>query len=139
MKKVIALFMILIILVGCNTELSFSEISLESSNVNVQFFFKGIENENGVHLYMDGEKSLYVFLNGKNVIQNEKAIQFSDFDVDSEGDTLTIYYTEEKTEDYSNDTLHHQIVYKIDKDKNYANVKGIKNGEEVAFGAVSGN
>ncbi len=73
------------------------------------------------------------------MIQGENAIHFTDFSVDSHGKILNIHYIEEETENYSGATLKLQVVYKIHKDKQYETMRSFKNGNEVAFEAVSGN
>jgi hypothetical protein len=137
MKKVMSFFIFVLLLAGCSSELTFTEIA--NMNNDVRTFFESVEDTNGAHLYFDEDRVIYVMLNGKNVIQGENAIHFTDFSVDSDGKILNIHYIEEETENYSDATLKHQVVYKIQKDKQYETIRSFKNGNEVSFEAVSGN
>jgi len=139
MKRKLLVSSLFVLLVGCSSELSFSEIKLENVKNDARTFFEGAEDTNGSHLYFDEKKVAYVMLNGKNVIQGDKAIHFSDFSVESDGGSLNIHYTEEETNNYSDDTQKHQVVYKINKNKEYDTVRIFKNGDEVPFQIVSGN
>lgn len=139
LKKLLSIFVLILLLTGCNSELSFIEISTERAILDVQVFIDEVHNQNGTHLYFDGKKDVYVFLNEKNVEQGNKAIFFIDFDVNVTGDTLIIEYSQEETDDYSNGVIKHQILYKVDLDKEYNTIKAISNGEEVPFSVVSGN
>ncbi|RKL65736.1 hypothetical protein CR203_18990 [Salipaludibacillus neizhouensis] len=107
MKKTLLISFFLLSLVGCSSELSYSEIKLEDTPESVHTFFESVEETNGTHHYTDGEKTYYVMLNGKNVFQGEKAIHFRNFRVDSEAEILKIHFTEEETDDYSNETVNY--------------------------------
>lgn len=124
---------------GCGSELSFSEIKLDSAKEDVRLFFKSVEDKNGTHLFFAGEKVVYVMLNGKNVIEGKQAIHFSDFSLDSDDETLHIHYFEEETADYSDETLKHQVIYKINTDKEYEKIRSFRNGNEATFEVLSGN
>lgn len=139
MRKLLSLPVIIFLLSGCSSELSFSEVSKEGVNKDIQSYIDDVKNENGIHLYFVNQKSIYVYLNGSNVKQGEKAMHFTDFNVEENGKTLSILYNTAETVDYSNQSLNHKILYKINLDKKYENLKAISNGEEVSFGAISGN
>ncbi|MCL7745518.1 hypothetical protein [Halalkalibacter alkaliphilus] len=139
MKKVMSFFIFILLLAGCSSELTFAEIEIATTNNDVRTFFESVEDTNGAHLYFDRDRVIYVMLNGKNVIQGENAIHFTDFSVDSDGKILNIHYIEEETENHSDATLKHQVVYKIKKYKQYETIRSFKNGNEVSFHAVSGN
>lgn len=139
MKKVLLFFGFLLFLAGCSSELTFTEIKPDDAKKGVLTFFESVEDINGAHLYFDGDDVFYVLLNGKNVTQGEKAIHFVNFNVDSDDGNLNIYYIEEETENYSDETLKYQVIYKIEKDKDYEKIRLFKNGNEVPFEVASGN
>ncbi|MGJ9384451.1 hypothetical protein [Salipaludibacillus sp. CF4.18] len=139
MKKTLLISFFFLSLVGCSSELSYSEIKLEDTPKSVHTFFESVEETNGTHLYTDGEKTYYVMLNGKNVVQGEKAFHFRNFSVDSEAEILKIHFTEEETDDYSNETLNYQALYKVNLDKNYEQIRSFRNDKEATFKVVSGN
>ncbi|MDG5788604.1 hypothetical protein QA612_14050 [Evansella sp. AB-P1] len=138
MKKMFALFTLVFLLVGCNSELSFSKENVKKVKKDVQEFFERVEDVNGTYLYYDSEDTIYLLLNGKNVVQGEQAIHFEDFHTDAIGDTLHLYFNEGYTDDYINKSLNHQMLYKISKVKDYEYIKLIKNGMEDSFAMVSG-
>lgn len=139
MKKVLLFFGFLLFLAGCSSELTFTEIKPDDTKKDVLTFFESVEDINGAHLYFDGDDVIYVLLNGKNVTQGEKAIHFINFNVDLDDGNLNIYYIEEETENYSDETLKYQVIYKIKKDKDYEKIRLFKNGNEVPFEVASGN
>lgn len=136
-KKIVWVFTFVLFFSACNSELSYREMELDRVDKKVRTFFESVEDQNGTHLYFDGDKIVYVFLNGINVIQGEKAIHFSDFAVESDGDVLKVYYNENETEEYSDETLKHQVLYRINKDKEYEIIRAFRNGAEVPFDVVS--
>ena len=80
-----------------------------------------------------------IFLNGSNVKLGDKAIYFTDFNVEKNGETLSISYNTAETADYSNQSLKNELLYKVNLDKMYETIKAISNGEETSFGVISGN
>ncbi|MDQ0271643.1 hypothetical protein [Cytobacillus purgationiresistens] len=77
-------------------------------------------------------------MNGTQVPQGEKAFHYTDFQVEPVGDILNIHITEEEASDYSGQTLKHERLYRIDKDKEYEAIQLFKNGQEVSFDGISG-
>jgi len=132
------LFIPFAFLIGCNTDLSFSEKSLKSANKDLKEFMESIGEINGAHLYYDGEKTIYVFLNGINVNQSNKTEYFTDFAVDADGNTLNVTYKQAETDFNPNDVLKNQLFYKVSLDKRYEKISPFCNGEITAFAAVSG-
>lgn len=126
-------------LTGCSSNLSFTEVREKDINKDIQSFIDNTNEENGVHLYLEKQKEVYVYLNGSNVKQGEKAIHFTDFNVEKNGKTLSILYNTAETADYSNQSLKYELLYKINLDKKYETIKTINNGEEASFGVISGN
>ncbi|OZI10489.1 hypothetical protein CEW92_16485 [Bacillaceae bacterium SAS-127] len=61
MKKLLSLILLLLLLTGCNSELTYSEIKIEKANQDIQNFIEGVQGENGTYLYFNGEKEQYVF------------------------------------------------------------------------------
>lgn len=138
LKKLVTFLVVVILLSGCNSELTFSKVAPKGNNKTLQSFITNAQDQNGVYLYLDNPKTVYIYLNGKNVLQGEKANYFTDFKVATEGDTLKILYTSDKTTDYSNPSLNHELLYKIKLDKKYDTIRSFQNGEEVSFNVVSG-
>ena len=139
MRKLISVFIILLILAGCNAEnkeLSYSKVEVDSSNKLVQDFITSVEDENGIHLFQQNENTMYAFLNGHNVEQGNDASFFSSFDIKGKDETLDIYFDEEYADDYSNKTLNNQELYKINLDKKYEVVRPFKNNEETNFKVI---
>lgn len=139
MRKVISIFLVLLILAGCNAEieeLSYSKVEVDSTNKLVQDFITSVEDENGIHLFHLDDNTIYVFLNGYIVEQGSDASFFSDFEVKGKEDTLNIYFDEEHIDDYANQTLNNQELYKINLDKTYEIVRLFKNDKETNFSAI---
>lgn len=139
MKKLFLLVGMIVFLTGCNSTLTFTEIKSGKANKDVLSFLEDVENQNGTYLYSNGEKEIYIFLNGINVKQGDEAAYFTNFDVEADGDTLNVFYEVAYTEDYSNDNLKYQVLYKIRPDQNYEEIQALSNGEEVPFQTVSGS
>ena len=148
-KLFMAFIMTLSVLVGCNANtenvssdnnsLSFMEVSKEDLNKEVLEFINDVQEKNGVNLYYVGQNVIYVYLNGSQVEQGEKAVHYSNFNVEEDGNTLNIFYVEAETSDYSNQSLNFNLLYKIDLNKKYETIRGFSNGEEASFNVVSGN
>ena len=139
MRKMISILIVLLILAGCNAEneeLSFSKVEVDSTNKLVQDFITSVEDENGIHLFQLEDNTMYVFLNGYIVEQGSDASFFSDFEVKGKDDTLNIYFDEEYTDDYTNNTLNNKELYKINLDKTYEIVRLFKNDKETNFSAI---
>lgn len=117
--------------------LSFAEKSDGELNKDVQSFFHNLKYENGVHSFEDNDKNtIFLYLNERNVIQGEKAVYFTDFDVQADDDTLKIFYESDKTLDYSDESKRRELYYKVNLDKKYDYIKLFNNGEETHFGAA---
>lgn len=139
MRNMISIFIVLLILAGCNAEneeLSYSKVEVDSTNKLVQDFFTSVEDENGIHLFQLDDNTMYVFLNGYIVEQGSDASFFSDVEVKGKDDTLNIYFDEEYTDDYANKTLNNKELYKINLDKTYEIVRLFKNDKETNFSAI---
>lgn len=142
MKKILLILLGIVVLSGCNinSSLFIKEVNQESLSRDIQLFFQGVKEENGVHLYFDNQNNtMFVYLNGSNVTQDKKAVYFTEFDVKRENDTLNLLYKSDMTSDYSNSSLEHELFYKVNADKEYEEVKLFNNGNETSFGTISGN
>ncbi|HJF34289.1 MAG TPA: lipoprotein [Sporosarcina psychrophila] len=139
MKKRLLLIGIILVVTGCSSSFTFSEINAESVNNNVQEFISNIEVENGIYLYLDGKKAAYIFLNGIYVAQGSDAIYFSDFNVNSQRDTLNIFFNQEYDSDYSNANLNYQVLYEIKTGKVYDSINIFCNGKPTSFDIIAGN
>jgi len=138
-RRLLVVFLCIVILSGCSEDLSFSEVGKDDVNNDIQTFISNVKKENGIYLYLDKQKTIYVYLNASNVKQGEKAVHFNGFDVEGNGDTLHILYNRDKTDDYSNKSLNYELLYKVNLDRKYDNIKSFSNGEEVPFDLVTGN
>ena len=61
MEKLITLLIISFLLIGCSLELSFTEVHERGINKDIQSFIDNTNEENGVHLYFEKEKEIYVY------------------------------------------------------------------------------
>lgn len=139
MKKLLCLIFLLVVLAGCNQGLSYSEVKIESTDQDVQKFINGVKEKNGVYLYEDAGDKLFVLLNSATVIQGERAIYFTDFNIETEMDTVNIYFEEESTDEYANKDLNNQVLYEVKLDKKYEVINLIRNNEDAHFTTVSGS
>jgi hypothetical protein len=137
MKKVLLGLILVLLLTGCNSKLSYSETDLESVKKDVQDFVLSVSDTNGVYLYLDGDEKAYVFLNGVN--KEEGELFFKHFHVGAVGNMLDIGYSQEETIESADETFKNQMLYEINKDKEYVKIQLFKNGEETSFDAISGN
>lgn len=140
MRKLL-LLLVIILLSSCSSEaeLSFSEVNEKDINKDIQSFIDSVKGDNGVHLCFEKQKVVYVYLNGSNVKQGEKAIHFTNFNIEEDGETLKILYNIAQTADYSNQSLKHELLYKVNLDKEYEVIEPISNSEETSFNVISGN
>jgi hypothetical protein len=136
--KLFSIIASLILLSGCSSELSFSKVGKEFVNKDIQSFIDEVKNENGTHLYLDSKKVIFVYLNGRNVKQGEKAVYFTGFNVEERGNTLYILYSQAETADYSK-PLKHELLYKVKLNKSYDSIRSVQKGQEVSFDVISGN
>ncbi|AMQ06472.1 lipoprotein [Sporosarcina psychrophila] len=139
MKKQLSLIVLMLLLTGCNSDFSFSEISINKANESVQEFIQYAEVKNGNYLYFDGEKDMYVFINGIYVNQGKDAVYFSDFNVSAQQDTLNVFINQEYDSDYSNTKLKYQVLYKIKTVEKYDTINLFINGKPVSFDEIFGN
>lgn len=139
MKKLVSLIVFTLLVSGCNSNFTFSEIEVDNVNSNVREFIKHVEPENGNYLYLDGKKGMYVFLNGKYVKQGSDAVYFSDFNVNAQQGTLNVFFNQEYDSDYSNKNLRYQVLYKIETEAVYDTIKLFSNGKPISFDIIAVN
>ncbi|MBO0586846.1 hypothetical protein [Sporosarcina sp. E16_8] len=139
MKKRLSLIILIVLLTGCDPNFSFSEISIANANDSVQEFIQYAEVKNGNYLYLDGEKSIYIFINGIYVNQGNDAVYFSDFNVSAQQDTLNVFINQEYDSDYSNTALKSQVLYKIKTVEKYDTINLFINGKPIFFDEIFGN
>ncbi|TYS67739.1 hypothetical protein FZC76_14340 [Sutcliffiella horikoshii] len=143
MKKIIIVLFSYAILTGCSysaSTLSYLNVDPEDLSEEIQSYFQSVREENGVHLYFDEENnSMFVYLNASNVAQGDHAETFTDFDVESQEDTLHLLYNSEKTPDISSTSSIHSIIYKVNLNQEYEGVKLFHNGDEASFRSISGD
>ncbi len=137
-KNRLLLIVLILLVTGCGADFSFSEISIENANDNVQEFIKYAEMKNGNYLYLDGEKGMYVFINGIYVNQGSDAVYFSDFNISAQQDTLNVFINQDSDSDYSNTNLKYQVLYKINTVEKYDTIKLYVNGKPVSFDEIVG-
>jgi uncharacterized protein YcfL len=137
MKKVLLGFLLVLLLAGCNSKLSYSETDLESVEKDVQDFVLSVSDTNGVYLYFNGTKKAYVFLNGVN--KEEGELFFKHFHVEAVGNMLDISYSQEENIEATDKSFKNQMLYEINKDKDYVKIQLFKNGEKIPFDSISGN
>ncbi|MGG3798767.1 hypothetical protein [Metabacillus fastidiosus] len=136
MNKLLLSF--ILILTGCNSGLVFSEVIMENIPSDVQKSIESVKTENGCYLFADEGKDMYAFLNGGNVIPEEEAAFFTDIKIEQHEDTLNIYFTENKTGEYSNEKLKHQLFYKITPHDSYEKIQLFRNEKPIPFDIVFG-
>ncbi|MBA2176226.1 hypothetical protein H0266_15115 [Halobacillus locisalis] len=142
MKKALFILFGFVLLTGCSTNsgLSYAEVSQEELKKDTQSFFRGVKEENGVHLYFDKRnESMFVYLNESNVDQGEEATYVTGFDVKGVKESLQVSYESDAIADSSNLSLDHELFYKIEVGKEYEETLLFHNGKESNFGTISGN
>lgn len=140
-KKLLTIGILLTILLslisGCaNTpNLTYSEVTTEKLNKRVAKFITDHELSNGIYIFYNNEKEIYLFLNNKNVKQGDKAGFYKDVVVEDKGDTIEISFNEYYTNDYSN-VERNRLVYRIKVNKDFEYLKVYKNGKETYIDVV---
>lgn len=87
------------------------------------------EDSNGVYIFYNSEKEIYLFLNNANVEQGDKAGFYEDVKVEDKGDTIAISFNEYFTSDYDN-VGKNKLIYRINVNKDFDFLKVYKNGIE---------
>jgi hypothetical protein len=133
---VISIFFIVI--VGCskNTNLVFSKENIKSADKKVKIFMDRYNDKNGIYNYQDGTNEMYLFLNGFNVKNGEKASYFTDIKMEVKEGTLIINFNEKYTDDYENKVIDNRVLYKIKQPKNVDTIRIYKNGQETHFDVI---
>ncbi|ARF16165.1 hypothetical protein [Sporosarcina ureae] len=138
MKKLWIIVLCAVVLVGCNTNrtLSYEEVTMKDLDKGNQKFSEHAQAENGVYLFYDtSDDKLVVYFNTSHESQEDYAVDFTNFDVESDGDTLYILYDKNQDEGESK-TFQEQQFYEIYLDKEYETIELFENGDPVAFTSV---
>jgi hypothetical protein len=138
MKKFVLILALIGLISGCNSSLSYSQVEKSGGNKSLRTFISGVEDKNGVSIYFDSDKTVYVYLNSATVKQGEPPVYFTDFTVEENGDTLQICYNTETGTDYTNKEQNHELLFKVNLNKKYEFMQAYRNGEEVAINSISG-
>ncbi|ERN55106.1 hypothetical protein M3689_08080 [Alkalihalophilus marmarensis] len=128
-------FVLLIILTGCGNDLTYSEVSIDHVESNLDAFIQQAEPENGIYLFFHNDDSFYVYVTSGHLTQGERPLHISNFNIEREADVLNIYYEEEQAEEESNN---HRL-YLVKLDKPIEEINAYKNGEEIPFAMVGGS
>ena len=100
MYKWFAIIFFLLLLSGCNSEVTFTEINLEQAETDVLKFIDTVNDENGRYLYTDDNNQIHIFLNGKYVQKGRDAVHFTAFYISAQQDTLNVFFNQEYYSDY---------------------------------------
>jgi hypothetical protein len=135
---VVIISIFLIVIVGCsmNTNLVVSKENLKSADKKVKIFMDRYNDKNGIYSYQDGTNEMYLFLNGFNVKNGEKASYFTDIKMEVNEETLIINFNEKYTDDYENKVIDNRVLYKIKQPKNVYTIRIYKNGQETHFDVI---
>ncbi|OLS35077.1 hypothetical protein BTR22_16825 [Alkalihalophilus pseudofirmus] len=128
-------FVLLITLTGCGNDLTYSEVSIDHVESNLDAFIQQAEPENGIYLFFHNDDSFYVYVTSGHLTQGERPLHISNFNVERKGDVLNIYYEEEQAEEGSNN---HRL-YLVKLDKPIEEINAYKNGEDIPFAMVGGS
>ncbi len=114
MKKkffnVVVIGIILLVIVGCNnTDSLFTKSNLNNANNKVKSSLRSYYNKNGIYLYQDGTDEMYLFLNGYNVMQGEKATYYTDMGIEVNDKTMVINFSEKYVDDYQNKEIENRL------------------------------
>ncbi|PIC66214.1 hypothetical protein CSV71_05445 [Sporosarcina sp. P21c] len=138
MKKLWIIVLSAALLVGCNTNrtLSYEEIAVKDLNKGDQKFHEHAQAENGVYLFYDtSDDKLVIYFNTAHEGREGYAVDFTNFDVESDGDTLRILYDKNQDQGESK-TFQEQQLYEVQLDKEYETIELFENGDMAAFTSI---
>lgn len=132
------LLIMVLVLIGCknNSLLTYRQIKADYVGGKIKKIVKTIGNNNGIYLCMDGNKVMYLMLNGLVVKKGEKAPYFSNVVIKPKGNVLNISYKESYTKDYINKKINNKVMYRIKLHKQFQTIKIFKNGKESHFDGI---
>lgn len=142
MKKglffIVIMCTVLVSILGCNknTNLAFSKENLKSTNKKVKVFMDSFNDKDGIYLYQFDSNYMYLFLNGYNTKDENRALYFTDIKMEVKDETFIINFNEKSTDDYKNKDIANRVLYKIKRPKNIDTIKIYKNGQETHFDAI---
>ncbi|ARJ37763.1 hypothetical protein SporoP8_01995 [Sporosarcina ureae] len=138
MKKLWIIVLSAALLVGCNTNptLSYEEIAMKDLSKGDQKFHEHAQAENGVYLFYDtSDDKLVIYFNTAHEGREGYAVDFTNFDVESDGDTLRILYDKNQDQGESK-TFQEQQLYEVQLDKEYETIELFENGDMAAFTSI---
>jgi hypothetical protein len=129
---------ILIGILGCseNVDLVFSKVNTKTTNKKVKTFMERYNDMNGIYLYVHSSNDMYLYLNGYNVNNGDKASYFTDVKVEVKEGTLVINFNEKYIDDYHNKEIDNRVLYKIRQPKKVDTITIFKNGQETHFDTI---
>ena len=140
-KTVLFVFICLVFtfafLTGCsnNSDPALTRLDIGNAPSGVGEFVQAHTEQNGIYLYTGSQDCYYLFLNGVQVKQGEKASFFSDVHTQINQDTLSFHFKEQYTENYEK-KLDNRLLYRIDTGKAFEYIKVFKNEKETSFTAI---
>ncbi len=142
-KLVCGTLLFLLLAAGCssnndNKKLTFSEVKLEDTDEDIQSFVNASTDKNGIYLYQDKGKRLFVFFNGKNQEVENEAVFYKNFDVKSEKQTIKLFIEQAATTSDEQKNLQKQMLYEVKFNKKYDTILLFNNGKNDSFTTVSG-
>ncbi|PIC57937.1 hypothetical protein CSV80_06425 [Sporosarcina sp. P12(2017)] len=138
MKQLLVMVLCATLLIGCNTNrtLSYEEVTMKDLDKGDQVFYQHAQAENGVYLFYDtSDDKLVIYFNTSHENQEDYAMDFTNFDVESDGDTLRILYDKNQDEGESK-TFQEQQFHEVHLDKEYETIELFENGDMAAFTSI---
>ena len=126
-----------LLLAGCSKELDYTEVELNSAGKDVQEFIHKVRKDNGYYLFMDGEDTYYLFLNGSIADSGETAIHFPDLQIEAQQGVLKLSVRESRIAGDSTEIgPKSAVLYRIQKDRSYDTLLLEVNGEKTSFDGI---
>lgn len=131
---------IFFIFVGCTKERveesRLEPMSLEKLSDNLIGFVDRRIKENGVFKLNTSDGSEYLFLNGSNVIQGERASYYDNIWIEDDGNTAKIYFNEFYIDNYQGEELENIKLYKMVLKDTTEYIGIYKNDQETYFDSI---
>jgi hypothetical protein len=132
------LLIMVIVLLGCKNDslLNYRRVKADYVGGKVKKIVSNIGAKNGVYLYIDDKKTMYLLLKDLLVAEGNEAPYFSNVSIEPKGDVLNISYNEKYTKDYINKKIDNKLMYRIRLNKKFNTIKLFRNGKEIHFNNV---
>ncbi|MDT8861028.1 hypothetical protein N0O92_12365 [Alkalihalobacillus sp. MEB130] len=127
-------FFLLLLVVGCSTELTFTEMTKAEINGSIQEFIE--QHDGGISLFFDEENVIYIVLNSEMVLKDQAAFHL--IGIESNQDILTIHVSQKQAEDLLGEKAENQKAYKVNLDKPYTTIRARMDERDLPFNMVSG-